>query len=51
MHSHPPFVLVSLDSTRFRMTLPDGKTSLFDLNPGQARLGRGRAAFLGTAGR
>ena len=36
MHSHPPFVLVSLDSTRFRMTLPDGKTSLFDLNPGQA---------------
>ncbi len=37
MHSHPPFVLVSLDSTRFRMTLPDGKTSLLDLNPGQAR--------------
>ncbi len=36
MHSHPPFVLVSLDSTRFRMTLPDGKTSLLDLNPGQA---------------
>ena len=37
MHSHPPFVLVSLDSTRLRMTLPDGKTSLFDLNPGLAR--------------
>ena len=36
MHSHPPFVLVSLGSTRFRMTLPDGKTSLLDLNPGQA---------------
>jgi hypothetical protein len=35
MHSHPPFVLISLDSTRFRMTLPDGKTSIFDLNPGQ----------------
>ena len=37
MHSHPPFVLVSLDSTRFRMTLPDGKTSLLDLNPGLVR--------------
>jgi hypothetical protein len=35
MHSHPPFVLVSFDTTRFRMTLPDGKTSLLDLNPGQ----------------
>jgi len=35
MHSHPPSVLVSLDSTRFRMTTPDGKTSIFDLNPGQ----------------
>ncbi len=36
MHSHPPFVLVSLDSTRFRMTMTDGKKSIFDLNPGQA---------------
>lgn len=35
MHSHPPFVLVSLGTTRFRMTLPDGKVSIFDLNPGQ----------------
>ena len=35
MHSHPATVLVSLDSTRFRMTTPDGKTSIFDLNPGQ----------------
>lgn len=35
MHSHPPFVLISFDSTRFRMTLPDGKSSIFDLNPGQ----------------
>ena len=35
MHSHPPFVLISLDSTRFRMTMPDGKTSILDLNPGQ----------------
>jgi hypothetical protein len=37
MHSHPPMVLVSLDTTRFRMTLPDGKVSLFDMNPGQVR--------------
>jgi len=35
MHSHPPFVLISLSKTRFRMTMPDGKTSIFDLNPGQ----------------
>ena len=51
MHSHPPFVLVSLDSTRFRMTLPDGKTSLSRPQSGPGPLGRGRAAFLGTAGR
>ncbi|HEU5468479.1 MAG TPA: hypothetical protein VFU77_04170 [Steroidobacteraceae bacterium] len=37
MHTHPPFVLISLDSTRFKMSQPDGKTSLFDLNPGDAR--------------
>ncbi len=37
MHSHPPFVLISLDSTRFRMTMPDGKISIFDLNPGETR--------------
>lgn len=36
MHTHPPMVLVSLGKTRFRMTLADGKTSIFDLNPGQA---------------
>lgn len=35
MHSHPPFVLVSIGKTRLRMTLPDGKVSIFDLNPGQ----------------
>jgi hypothetical protein len=35
MHTHPPMVLTSLDSTRFRMTLPDGKTPILDLNPGQ----------------
>ncbi|HEU4688233.1 MAG TPA: hypothetical protein VFS23_07740 [Vicinamibacterales bacterium] len=36
MHTHPPMVLVSLGKTRFRMTLADGKASIFDLNPGQA---------------
>jgi hypothetical protein len=36
MHTHPPMVLVSLDSTRFRMTQPDGKTAIFDLDPGRA---------------
>jgi len=35
MHSHPPFVLISLGKARFRMALPDGKVSMFDLNPGQ----------------
>lgn len=35
MHTHPPMVLVSIGKARFRMTLPDGKTSIFDLNPGQ----------------
>jgi len=37
MHTHPPMLLISLDSTRFRMTQPDGKTSLFDLDPGAVR--------------
>jgi hypothetical protein len=36
MHSHAPMVLVSLGKTRFRITTPDGRTSLLDLNPGQA---------------
>lgn len=35
MHSHPPLVIVSLDKARLRMTAPDGKHSIFDLNPGQ----------------
>ena len=39
MHSHPPFVLVSLDSTRFRMTLLDGKTSLCRPESGPGALG------------
>jgi len=35
MHSHPPTVIISVDKTRFRMTLPDGKSTILDLNPGQ----------------
>ncbi|MGQ0384357.1 MAG: hypothetical protein ACT4UP_06725 [Gammaproteobacteria bacterium] len=35
MHSHPPMVLVSIGRSRHRLTTPDGKTSLIDLNPGQ----------------
>jgi quercetin dioxygenase-like cupin family protein len=35
MHRHPPFVLVSLDAARLRMTLPDGSRPVFDLQPGQ----------------
>jgi hypothetical protein len=34
MHSHPPFVLISLGQARVRMTLPDGNTAIFDLLPG-----------------
>jgi hypothetical protein len=37
MHTHPPMVLVSVGKARFRMTQADGKMSIFDLNPGQAR--------------
>ncbi len=36
MHTHPPLVLVSVGSARLKLTLPDGKTSMFDLRPGQA---------------
>ena len=35
MHTHPPMVLISLDTTRFRMTMPDGSKPIFDLNPGE----------------
>lgn len=35
MHTHPPMVLTSIGKTRFRMTMQDGKTSIFDVNPGQ----------------
>lgn len=35
MHTHPPFLLVSLRSARLKMTLPSGDTQIFDLRPGQ----------------
>lgn len=35
MHSHPPFVLVSLGQARLQMTLPDGEVAILDLLPGQ----------------
>lgn len=34
MHSHPPMVLVSLGSGRFKVTGPDKKTQILDFNPG-----------------
>jgi quercetin dioxygenase-like cupin family protein len=35
MHTHPPLVVIGLDKARLRMKVPDGSTSIFDLNPGQ----------------
>jgi len=35
MHTHPPLVAVSLSKARLRMTTPDGKSSIFDINPAQ----------------
>ncbi|MEX0734761.1 MAG: hypothetical protein WD944_10215 [Steroidobacteraceae bacterium] len=37
MHTHPPMVLISLGKTRFHMTTPDGKATIFNLNPGEVR--------------
>ena len=34
MHSHPPFVLVSLGSARVKLTLPGGDKQILDLRPG-----------------
>lgn len=34
MHSHPPFLLVSLGTTRVRFTYPDGTKPIMDLRPG-----------------
>lgn len=36
MHSHPPFVFISLGTARVKLTLPDGKKVIFDTYPGQA---------------
>lgn len=35
MHTHPPLVAVSLGRGRLRMGTPDGKSTIFDLHPGQ----------------
>src|SRR5262245_48886379 len=34
MHSHPPMLVVSLDTARVRFTYPDGRTEIKDLRPG-----------------
>lgn len=34
MHSHPPFVIVSVGSARLKLTLPDGQKQILDLRPG-----------------
>ncbi len=36
MHTHHPLVAVSLAKARLRMTLPDGKSVIFDVNEAQA---------------
>src|SRR5687767_10244293 len=35
MHSHPPFVFIGLETARVKMGLPDGKTPMLDVYPGQ----------------
>jgi quercetin dioxygenase-like cupin family protein len=39
MHTHPTSVLVSLGTSRSRVTNPDGSTVMFDLLPGQVIFG------------
>ncbi len=34
MHSHPPILLVSVGSGRFKLTSPEGKTQILDFYPG-----------------
>jgi hypothetical protein len=34
MHSHPPMLVIGLGSGRQKVTSPDGKTQIVDLNPG-----------------
>ncbi len=36
MHTHRPLVAVVMSRARLRMTTPDGKSSIFDVHPGQA---------------
>ena len=35
MHSHPPFVFIGLETARAKMRLPDGKSVMLDVYPGQ----------------
>ena len=35
MHSHPPFVFIGLETGRVKTRLPDGKSVMLDLYPGQ----------------
>jgi beta-alanine degradation protein BauB len=35
MHTHLPFLLVSLDQARIKLTMPDGQKSILDVRPGQ----------------
>lgn len=35
MHSHPPFVFIGLEVARVKMRLPDGKSVMLDVYPGQ----------------
>jgi len=35
MHSHPPFVFISLGTGRVKLTMPDSKAAVLDLYPGQ----------------
>ncbi|MCI0352984.1 MAG: hypothetical protein L0Z53_26485 [Acidobacteriales bacterium] len=35
MHTHPTLAVISISSARVKLTLPDGKTSMLDLRPGQ----------------
>jgi hypothetical protein len=34
MHSHPPMLVINLGSGRQKVTWPNGKTQIVDLNPG-----------------
>lgn len=35
MHSHPPFVFIGLDTARAKFGFPDGKSTIFNVHPGQ----------------